>query len=83
MVLPVVSAQRLSGLHLGADLARLVAVVGHLALDKFPEQRAVGEHVDLLVVLALLEQLGRHIARRTRELHRTRSQVGLQNEFQE
>lgn len=53
----------------------LEAVVGDLALEQFPEERAKGEDIDLLVVLALLEQLGSHVAGRPCELHGTCAQV--------
>ena len=79
LIVSVVDAKGLSALDLGPDLTRLESIEGNAALERLPEQRAKGKHVDLLVVLPLLEQFGRHVARRARKLHRSRPQVRLEH----
>jgi len=76
LVVPVVGAQLLSALYFSTNLARLEAIEGDSALHGFPQESAEGEHVHLLVVLSLLKEFGSHVARSSRELHRSRSQIG-------
>ena len=77
VVKSVVGSELLSSLNLGSDLAWLKSIEGYLALDCLPQKSAKGKHINFLVVGSLLEQLWCHVARRSRILHRSRSQVSL------
>lgn len=69
LVKTVVGAQLFSALDLRLDFSWLKPVEGNLSLKRLPEERAECEHVDFLIVAALLKELGRHVTRSACELH--------------
>ena len=77
----VVGLEWLSALHLGPDFSWFKSIEGYLALYNLPQERAEGEYIDLLIVLAFLKQLWCHVAGSSSVLHRSRAQISLHKEL--
>lgn len=79
LIVAIRDAKLLAALYLASNLSSFEPIKGHLTLECLPEERSECEHVHLLIVLALLEELGGHVAWCACELHRSGTQVSLTN----
>lgn len=79
LIVAISDAKLLAALYLASNLSCFEPIKGHLTLECLPEERSECEHVHLLIVLALLEELRGHVAWCACELHRSGTQVSLTN----
>jgi len=71
IVQSVVGPELLSRLNLGPDFAWLKSIEGYHALERLPQERTEGKHINLFVVGTFLEKFRGHVAWRTCKLHRS------------
>ena len=79
LVVAIGDTELLTSFDFCPDLTHFESIEGHLSFEDLPEERAICKHIHLLIVLALLEKFGSHIARCASKLHGSSTQISLEN----
>lgn len=75
LVVAIGDTKLLTSFDFCPDLTHFESIEGHLSFEDLPEERAICKHIYLLIVLALLEKFGGHIARCASKLHGSSTQI--------